>query len=452
MLHENNFSDEQDDGQKSTSDSDNDEKKIINVSDSIQIKDMNLRIHKGEFIWIIGGVGSGKSSLISALLGDMIYMDDLIIDEYKDKKMDDAWRHEIVEKAKMHKSIVKLGGSVSLVQQIPWIQNKTIRDNILFGLPMNEERYNRTIELWELGADLEILTGGDLTEIGEKGINLSGGQKARVSLARAVYSNTDIILMDDPISALDTNVKQKIFENLFLKELKHKTRILVTHAVEFIQKVDRIIIMEKGQIKYFGTYEELQHSDEIKHIVETLSQISVKQHSNEEEKDKENDEAEEDKIEDVKKSFISNNEAKIVSDENEEKIEVDWNIYYQFFLTKYTWIFYVILIPLSFVSSFLMVENNIVLGKWINVGNEKEHYWKYFLQVLFLSLGSGFLTSLVTFGISIATIRIAKLLHENMIKKTVDAPINLYFDKTPSGRILNRFSSDISKIDWGIDA
>lgn len=142
-------------------------------------------------------------------------MDRETINEYKDKQMDDSIRHEIVEKSKKHSSIIKLGGSVSLVQQIPWIQNKTIRDNILFGLPMDEDRYNKTIELCELGSDLEILPGGDLTEIGEKGINLSGGQKARVSLARAVYSNTDILLMDDPISALDSNVKKSIFENLF---------------------------------------------------------------------------------------------------------------------------------------------------------------------------------------------------------------------------------------------
>ena len=445
--------DEEDEGQKSTSDSDNDDKKVINVCDSIQIKELNLTINKGEFIWVIGGVGSGKSSLVSALLGDMIYMDDEMIDEYKDKKMNDAWRHEIVEKSKMHKSIVKLGGSVSLVQQIPWIQNKTIRDNILFGLPLDEDRYNRTIELWELGSDLEILPGGDLTEIGEKGINLSGGQKARISLARAVYSNTDIILMDDPISALDSNVKKKIFNNLFLKELKNKTRILVTHAVEFIQKVDRIIIMEKGKLKYFGTYEELQNSDEIKHIINTLSQISIHNPNNSDESNhKASEEVKQEENNQVKKSFISNNQSKIVSDENDERIEVDWSLYYKFFFANYTWVFYLILIPLAFISAFLMVENNIVLGKWINVGNEQENFWKYFILILILSLGSGILTSFVSFGISISAIRIAKLLHENMIKKTVNAPINLYFDKTPSGRILNRFSNDIGKIDSGIDA
>lgn len=141
--------------------------------------------------------------------------------------------------------------------------------------------------------------------------------------------------MDDPISALDSNVKKKIFDNLFLKELRNKTRILVTHAVEFLQKVDRIIIMEKGKIKYFGTYEELQHSDEIKHIIETLSQVSVHHSSKTSEESKENPEDEEQKeTEKVKKSFISNNESKIITDENEEKIEVDWSIYYKFFFTN----------------------------------------------------------------------------------------------------------------------
>ena len=102
----------------------------------------------------------------------------------------------------------------------------------------DKERYDRVIKICELTRDLEILPSGDKTEIGEKGINLSGGQKARVGLARAVYANKDLVLMDDPISALDANVKKKIFENVFLDELKDKTRVLVTHAVDFLHLVD----------------------------------------------------------------------------------------------------------------------------------------------------------------------------------------------------------------------
>lgn len=106
-------------------------------------------------------------------------------------------------------------------------------------------------------SDIEILQAGDLTEIGEKGINLSGGQKARVSLARAVYSDNDIFLMDDPISALDANVRHKIIHNLILGHLVSKTRVLVTHAIDFIHLADRIIIMDKGSITASGTFEEL---------------------------------------------------------------------------------------------------------------------------------------------------------------------------------------------------
>ena len=100
----------------------------------------------------------------------------------------------------------------------------------------------------ELTRDLEILPAGDMTEIGEKGINLSGGQKARVSLARAVYADKEIILMDDPISALDANVKKKIFQNVFMGQLKNKTRVLVTHAVDFLHLVDNIILFKEGQV------------------------------------------------------------------------------------------------------------------------------------------------------------------------------------------------------------
>lgn len=130
-----------------TSNSEEDKEEVIRVEDSIQVKNLDLKIHKGEFVCVIGGVGSGKSSLISALLGDMIYMDEDTIEEFKGKKIDDTVRHQLIERSKQHKGKIKLGGSLSYVQQTPWIQNKTIRDNILFGLPMDEDKYNRVIEL-----------------------------------------------------------------------------------------------------------------------------------------------------------------------------------------------------------------------------------------------------------------------------------------------------------------
>lgn len=113
---------------------------------------------------------------------------------------------------------------------------------------MNETRYVQTIIACCLERDFEIMKAGDLTEIGEKGINLSGGQKARVTLARAVYANKDIILMDDPISALDSKVKKKIWKRVFQTMLKGKTRILATNAIDFMHLADHIIVLKEGNV------------------------------------------------------------------------------------------------------------------------------------------------------------------------------------------------------------
>ena len=131
----------------------------------------------------------------------------------------------------------------------------------------DEDKYSETIEICEIERDLEILPAGDQTEIGEKGINLSGGQKARISLARAVYSDKDLYLMDDPISALDANVRKKIFAKVFMKKLKNKTRVLVTHAVDFLQLVDRVVVMKGGKIEMCGTFNDLKESE---YLVEIL--------------------------------------------------------------------------------------------------------------------------------------------------------------------------------------
>lgn len=214
--------------------------------------------------------------------------------------------------------------------------------------------------------------------------------------------------------------------------------------------------MEKGRVKYFATYEELQHSDEIKHIVETLAHISVKKTSTEESKEAEDskEEVKDVKAEPVnerKKSFISETGSKITSNENDEKNEVEWSIYASFFCGKFTFLFYLIIIPCALGSSFSIIQTNIFLGKWINVENKDNDYYYYFIRILILSVAGGLFSALVALFVAGATMRIAKLLHNNMIHKVSHAPINLYFDKTPTGRILNRFSSDINKIDAGND-
>ena len=244
------------------------EKEEVNtttVEGALALKDINLSVRQGEFVCIIGDVGSGKSSLLNAIIGDLQYLDPEFMEDYKDNKIGEEEviakiKEETNKKIAASESPIVINDSVAYVQQNPWIQNKTIRDNILFGLPYEEEKYKETIKICQLRRDLKILPAGDMTEIGEKGINLSGGQKARVSLARAVYSDRNIMLMDDPISALDANVKKKIFKNVFLDKFSSKTRILVTHAVDFLHLVDTIILLNKGRIVLKGNYQELKDS------------------------------------------------------------------------------------------------------------------------------------------------------------------------------------------------
>ncbi|XP_040924347.1 ATP-binding cassette sub-family C member 3 isoform X6 [Betta splendens] len=199
--------------------------------DAPVLHNINVMVPQGSLLAVVGHVGCGKSSLISALLGEM-------------EKLEGE---------------VSIQGSVAYVPQQAWIQNATLRDNILFGKPYNEKKYRCVLEACALTPDLEVLPGGDMTEIGEKGINLSGGQRQRVSLARALYSDADVYLLDDPLSAVDAHVSKHIFDSLIGPEgvLKGKTRILVTHGISFLPQVDNIMVMVEGRVSEMGSYQEL---------------------------------------------------------------------------------------------------------------------------------------------------------------------------------------------------
>ncbi|XP_037804336.1 multidrug resistance-associated protein 1-like [Penaeus monodon] len=196
-----------------------------------RLEDINLEIGHKKLVAVVGSVGAGKSSLISALLGEM-------------KKVEGK---------------VVVNGRMAYVSQQAWLQNATLRENILWGQPFDETRYQKVVKACALQPDLDMLPGGDMTEIGEKGINLSGGQKQRVSLARAVYSDTDIVLLDDPLSAVDAHVGRFIFDNVIGPQgiLRGKTRLLVTHSVTFLPCVDEVVVMRDGRVVERGSYPEL---------------------------------------------------------------------------------------------------------------------------------------------------------------------------------------------------
>ncbi|KAL2617380.1 hypothetical protein AAZV13_08G181400 [Glycine max] len=193
------------------------------------LRKVNFEIKWGQTVAVCGPVGAGKTSLLYAILGEIPKIS----------------------------GIVSVCGTLAYVSQTPWIQSGTIRDNILYGKPMDETRYGYTIKVCALDKDIDGFRHGDLTEIGQRGINMSGGQKQRIQLARAVYNDADIYLLDDPFSAVDAHTASILFNDCVRVALRRKTVILVTHQVEFLSKVDKILVMERGKITQLGNYEDL---------------------------------------------------------------------------------------------------------------------------------------------------------------------------------------------------
>lgn len=228
------------------------------------LKNINLSIPRGQLVAVVGAVGSGKSSLLNALVGEM----------------------------RKTGGRMEYGGTIGYCPQSAWIQNANVKDNILFGLPLDEDRYHRVIRDCALERDIEILPDGDQTEIGERGINLSGGQKQRVNIARAVYFDADVVLLDDPLSAVDAHVGKYLFKNCIMGALQGKTRVLVTHQLHVLPQVDYIICMKDGEIVERGTFHELMGNEgEFSNLMKAHGGIEEEQAEEEEEEEKEEEAA-----------------------------------------------------------------------------------------------------------------------------------------------------------------
>jgi ABC-type multidrug transport system fused ATPase/permease subunit len=194
------------------------------------LTNLNFTASPGSLTCIVGPVGSGKSSLLNTLLGEI----------------------------KQTAGTTRISGKIAYAPQIPFLLHATVRENITFGCEFFQERYAKTIECCALQADLDMLVAGDLTVIGERGINLSGGQKARIAMARAVYSDCDICLLDDPLSAVDAHVGHKLFNDCIKVLLKSKTVLLVTHQLQFVTHGDQLVVMQNGTIQHFGSPQQLR--------------------------------------------------------------------------------------------------------------------------------------------------------------------------------------------------
>ncbi|XP_066141645.1 ATP-binding cassette sub-family C member 4-like [Euwallacea fornicatus] len=203
------------------------------VPENTILKKISFTVPKGCLCAVIGPVGAGKSSLLQMLLGELT----------------------------LTSGSVRTGGTISYASQEPWLFASSIRNNILFGKDYCKELYKKVTKACALAKDFEQLPYGDQTFVGERGVSLSGGQKARINLARAIYRQADVYLLDDPLSSVDTHVGKHLFEKCIVKHLKGKTRILVTHQLQYLKKVDLIIVLYEGTIEALGSFKQLAKSN-----------------------------------------------------------------------------------------------------------------------------------------------------------------------------------------------
>ncbi|XP_044275917.1 ATP-binding cassette sub-family C member 3 isoform X3 [Varanus komodoensis] len=389
-------------------------------------------------------------------------------------------------------------GSVAYVPQIAWIQNATLKDNILFGQPYTEKKYQTVIEACALKQDLEMLPGGDQTEIGEKGINLSGGQRQRVSLARAVFSDADIYLLDDPLSAVDSHVAKHIFDNVIGPEgtLKGKTRILVTHSIQFLPQVDHILVLVDGKISEMGSYQELLKQNQS--FAEFLHNYAPDEDIEEDEptivEDEEvllaedtlsnhTDLADSEPVaNEVRKQFLrqlsvisSDGECpnkmstkrkvcekkppeppvpkkgpseKLIQAEIIETGTVKLTVFWQYMKAVGPFISLFICF-LYACQNGASIGANVWLSDWTNdpVINHTQHNVSMRVGVYAaLGLLQGLLVLISSFTLALGGIRAARTLHAALLENKLHTPQSFY-DTTPTGRIINRFSKDIYVID-----
>ncbi|KAJ7650714.1 ABC transporter [Roridomyces roridus] len=390
------------------------EKAAIKVEEEnvFKMTNVSFSIPRGQLVAIVGAVGSGKTSLLQGMIGEM----------------------------RRTSGSTKFGGSVSYCPQSAWIQNATIRDNICFGLPFDEARYWKAVNDSCLQPDLDMLPNGDMTEVGEKGISLSGGQRQRVNICRSIYSDSEIQIFDDPLSALDAHVGKSVFHNVLQNTLQGKTRVLVTHALHFLPHVDYIMTIANGRITERGTYSELmQKNGEFARFFAEFG--STEQSDGDAEGAVEEEEASPAKAEARKKA----KGATIMQAEERNVGAISMDVYRSYLVAGNG----KIIVPLIIMSLVLLQGSNTMSSYWLVYWQERK--WprsEGFYMAIYAALGvsQAFTFFFMGSAFALLTYFASQNLHKGALKRVMHAPMS-FFDTTPLGRIMHRFTKDCDTID-----
>lgn len=404
------------------------------------LRNVSLSAKSGQLHAIVGHVGSGKSTLLSGVLGD----------------------------ARCNQGSVALRGSVAYVSQQPFIQNATVEENITFGLPMDRVRYEEAIRASCLKKDLEILPGGDQTEIGEKGINLSGGQRTRVAIARAVYQNADIYLLDDILSAVDSHVGSEIFSKCIKKALKDKLVLLVTHSLSFLNQCDNIIVLQNGSIIEHGPYKKVMAKKGVlATMVENYAEHDQKEKDGEDQGELGSDGEEEEEIQPGSRSSRVSRRSRTSStrsdgsvdldtgrqlmvDEDRSTGDVSWAVY-RAWVSAFGGFFMIVLVLLGYaLAQGLSLSSTVWISHWSEQAQQDPDSQMFYVYV-FMALNGAYAVSLFirVVLLYLGGLRASRVLFSELLSRVLRAPI-AFFDTTPLGRIVNRLSKDVYTVDESI--
>ncbi|EYC42852.1 hypothetical protein Y032_0515g2785 [Ancylostoma ceylanicum] len=419
------------------------------------LDNVTLLIRRKELTGICGPVGCGKSALLNSIIGHMYAVS----------------------------GDVEIGGSFAYVPQTPWIQNATVQENILFGSAMNSQRYYKAVSSCQLTKDMEALAAGDQTEIGERGATLSGGQKARVSLARAIFAHKDIYLLDDVFSSLDKKVGEKIFENAVRDVLSSKTVLLVTTDPQRLALCDRVVFMDSGRVVAHGSHDELlatcaQYKEycESAHVQEEIStHESILDNSHQEGRVASPSDEDIDKVEEVVDirdpgaKLIAEDESKgkLVDDEEDYGLAaMSFSIYKSYIRAAGSIAVWLLLLAAFILNVSASIFSTFWLSRWLKTGHGEELVevngsirlhsegsladspdTPYYSTIYGISLVILFVSGLIKAMIFVkVSLNAASRLHNNMFSSVIRGTVG-FFDATPTGRILNRFSKDMDEID-----